>query len=41
MQFEYILVIIVAMSMIIFLYFFEPMLTRQKIKNNNEYGSAR
>ena len=37
----YIVVLIIVILIIIFLYFIEPLITRQKIKNNNEHGSAR
>jgi len=41
MQTTYIIILVISLLMIIFLYFIEPFLTRQKIKNNNEHGSAR
>ena len=37
----YIIILILVTIIIVFLYFIEPLLTRQKIKNNNEHGSAR
>ena len=37
----YIVILILASLIIIFLYFIEPLITRQKIINNNEHGSAR
>ena len=36
----YIEIIVIVLLMIVILYF-EPMLTKQKLKNNNEHGSAR
>ena len=37
----YIVILVIVALIIIFLYFIEPLITRQKIKNNNEHGSAR
>ena len=37
----YIAILVIVALIIIFLYFIEPLITRQKIKNNNEHGSAR
>ncbi len=34
-------VLVIVTLIIIFLYFIEPLITRQKIKSNNEHGSAR
>ena len=41
MPIMYIVILVIAALIIIFLYFIEPLITRQKIKNNNEHGSAR
>lgn len=41
MPVAYLLIMIIIIIMIILLYFVEPIITRQKIKNNNEHGSAR
>lgn len=41
MPIAYIMILIIVALIIIFLYFIEPLITRQKIKNNNEHGSAR
>ena len=41
MPFSYIIILVIVSLIIIFLYFIEPLITRQKIKNNNEHGSAR
>lgn len=41
MPIMYIVVLIIVALIIIFLYFIEPLITRQKLKNNNEHGSAR
>lgn len=38
---SYIIILFIVGLMIIFLYFIEPILNRQKIKNNNEHGSAK
>ena len=38
---SYIIILVIILLMIIFLYFIEPLITKQKIKNNNEHGSAR
>lgn len=38
---SYIIILVIIFLMIIFLYFVEPLITKQKIKNNNEHGSAR
>ena len=37
----YIVILVIVALIIIFLYFIEPLITRQKIKDNNEHGSAR
>lgn len=37
----YIIILVIVALIIIFLYFLEPLITRQKIKSNNEHGSAR
>ena len=41
MPIMYIVVLVIVALIIIFLYFIEPLITRQKLKNNNEHGSAR
>lgn len=41
MPFLYIVILVIVALIIIFLYFIEPLITRQKIKDNNEHGSAR
>ena len=41
MSVSYIFILIISALVVIFLYFIEPIITRQKIKNNNEHGSAR
>ncbi len=41
MDAAYIVIIIVIIIIIAFLYLLEPIISRQKIKNNNEHGSAR
>ena len=41
MPLSYIMILVLVALMIIFLYFIEPLISRQKIKNNNEHGSAR
>lgn len=41
MDASYIIIIIIIILVIAFLYLFEPIISRQKIKNNNEHGSAR
>ena len=41
MNFEYIMILVLVALIIIFLYFLEPLITKQKIKDNNEHGSAR
>ena len=41
MPVAYVLILIIVALIIVFLYFIEPLITRQKIKNNNEHGSAR
>lgn len=41
MQPSYIFILIIVSLMLIFLYLIEPFLTKQKITNNNEHGSAR
>lgn len=41
MPIAYILILVIVALIIVFLYFIEPLITRQKIKNNNEHGSAR
>lgn len=41
MPFAYIVVLIIIFLIIIFLYLIEPLITRQKISDNNEHGSAR
>ena len=38
---SYVSILVIVILLIIFLYFVEPLMTRQKIKNNNEHGSAR
>lgn len=37
----YIAILVIVALIIIFLYFVEPLITRQRIKDNNEHGSAR
>ncbi len=37
----YIVILVIVALIIIFLYFIEPLMTRQKLRNNNEHGSAR
>ena len=37
----YILILVLVGTIILFLYLIEPLISRQKIKNNNEHGSAR
>ncbi len=41
MPIMYIVILVIVALIIIFLYFIEPLITRQKLKNNNEHGSAR
>lgn len=41
MPLPYIMILIIVSLILIFLYLIEPLITRQKIKNNNEHGSAR
>lgn len=41
MPIAYIFILIISALIVLFLYFIEPLITRQKIKNNNEHGSAR
>ncbi|MDY5058900.1 MAG: type IV secretory system conjugative DNA transfer family protein [Bacilli bacterium] len=41
MPIMYIVVLVIVALIIIFLYFIEPLMTRQKLRNNNEHGSAR
>ena len=41
MPIMYIVILVIVALIMIFLYFIEPLITRQKIKNNNEHGSAR
>ena len=41
MPFSYIIVLVIVVSIIVFLYLIEPLISRQKLKNNNEHGSAR
>lgn len=41
MPVAYIMILVIVSIIIIFLYFIEPILSRQKIKSNNEHGSAR
>lgn len=41
MPIPYIIILVIVVLIIIFLYFIEPLITRQKIKDNNEHGSAR
>lgn len=41
MSMAYILALILVVLIIIFLYFIEPLISREKIKNKNEHGSAR
>ncbi len=41
MPMVYIVILVLVALIIIFLYFIEPIITRQKIKDNNEHGSAR
>jgi len=38
---EFVIILVIAFLFVIFLYFIEPFITRQKLKNNNEHGSAR
>ena len=38
---SYIIIIIIVILMLMILYFVEPLITRQKIKDNHEHGSAR
>ena len=38
---SYIIIIIIVILMRMILYFVEPLITRQKIKDNHEHGSAR
>lgn len=37
----YIVILVIVALIIVFLYFIEPLMTRQKLRNNNEHGSAR
>ena len=41
MPLPYIMILVIVSLILIFLYFVEPLFTRQKIKDNNEHGSAR
>jgi len=41
MSIEYIIVIIVCLIFIFVFSFIEPILMKHKVKNDNEYGSAR
>lgn len=41
MPLPYIMILIIVSLILIFLYLVEPFITRQKIKDNNEHGSAR
>lgn len=41
MPIMYIVILVIVALIIIILYFVEPLITRQKIRNNNEHGSAR
>ena len=41
MPFIYAVILFIVSLMLIFLYLVEPFITRQKIRNNNEHGSAR
>ena len=41
MPIMYIVILVIVALIIIFLYFIEPLMTRQKLRNNNEHGSAR
>ena len=41
MSMAYILALVLVILIIIFLYFIEPLISREKIKNKNEHGSAR
>ncbi len=41
MNFAYIMILVLVALIIIFLYFIEPLITKQKIKDNYEHGSAR
>ncbi len=41
MPFIYAVILFIVALMLIFLYLVEPFITRQKIRNNNEHGSAR
>lgn len=41
MPLPYIMILVIVSLILIFLYFIEPLFTRQKIKDNNEHGSAR
>ena len=36
-----ILILIIAIVLLLFFYIIEPKIMKQKIKNDNEYGSAR
>lgn len=41
MPLPYIMILMLVVLIIIFLYFIEPLISREKIKNKNEHGSAR
>ena len=41
MPIMYIVILVIVALIIILLYFIEPLMTRQKLRNNNEHGSAR
>lgn len=41
MSLPYIMILVLVVLIIIFLYFVEPLISREKIKNKNEHGSAR
>ena len=41
MPIGYIIILLLVGVIIIFLYLVEPLISRQKIRNNNEHGSAR
>lgn len=41
MPITYIVILIIVLLIILFLYFVEPLLSREKIKKDNEHGSAR
>lgn len=41
MSTEYVIILIIVVLMICFLYFVEPFISKQKVKDNKEHGSAR